>query len=150
VKKLISFFKPVILFGARTYWFVFRPKTSGAKVVLANNGDILLVKNTYGYALALPGGGLKKNEKPEDGARRELKEELGIEVEKLEYLGIIVSKAEYKNDTIHVFSADVPSRDVDIDNLEIEKAEWMPPADIKGAGAVTLQLIDLYKRSVMR
>lgn len=144
---ILRYFKFPLLVLSRSYWFIFRPKTFGAKVILINNNEVLLVKNTYGYKLSLPGGGIKKGESPQDGAKREIFEELGIRMNMLKPLGSIVSTLEFKKDTIYVFYADLKDRNVVIDAVEIESAEWMPldKTDSKKVGLVTQQMLNLYK-----
>lgn len=145
IKLLIKFFRPILIFVARFYWFVFRPKTSGAKVIVTCRGEIMLVSHTYGYKLTLPGGGIKNGEDPQEAAKRELKEEVGIIANDLHYLGKIVSNAEYKVDTIHVFHFEVPTKETSIDNVEIDYVEWQSVDNVKNVGIVTMQLINLYK-----
>lgn len=144
MKKLITFFRPVIILVFRTYWYIVRPITFGAKVIIVNEGCVLLVKTTYGYKLTLPGGGVKKGETPEACAIREAKEEVGITISNLKSLGSIVSTAEYKIDTVFAFSVEVPDRTVAIDNIEIEAVEWGSLQDLSGLGPVTRDIIKLY------
>jgi len=54
-------------------------KTQRAYVIIRVDGQILLSKNWIGrQKWQLPGGGIDKNESPEQAAIRELKEEAGI------------------------------------------------------------------------
>lgn len=56
-------------------------RTNRAYVLITRGRKVLLVKNWFGDGKwAMPGGGMKKHEGPEDAVIRELKEELGIEV----------------------------------------------------------------------
>lgn len=110
---------------ARLYWFLFRPKTFGAKLVIQNGNDILMVRHTYGSGgWTFPGGGIKYGETPEDAAKREAREELGIEVKNLKSIGVLLTTDEYKRDTIHCFSASVENRDLKIQKEEILEAKW--------------------------
>ena len=72
---------------------------------------------------SLPGGSIKKYEKPEDAIIREIKEELGIEI-KPKYLDKVVRNAEYKIDTVFCFMAEVDENDLSPDNREISEARW--------------------------
>ncbi|MBD2840868.1 NUDIX domain-containing protein [Erythrobacter rubeus] len=64
--------------------FLGRP-IAGVSVVVTNlQGDVLLLRHSYGPKVwALPGGGLKRGEDPQECARREVREELGIELKAL-------------------------------------------------------------------
>lgn len=60
-------------------WFLRRPRTFGAHAVaLTPAGKIVLVKLRYAKGWRVPGGGRKKDEKPEDAVLRELREEIGM------------------------------------------------------------------------
>lgn len=78
IKKVIKLCRPILIFGMRSWWYLTRPKTTGAKVILLYGDEILLIKTTYGYNYSLPGGGVKKGETPEHAAIREAGEEVGI------------------------------------------------------------------------
>ena len=145
IKNLIKVLRPLIILGAQTYWFVFRPKTSGAKIILTNNGKILLVKHTYGYRYTLPGGGIKKNEKPEEAVRREIREELGVTLNAVTYLGSFLSTTEYKKDTVNAFHSELKDKNVYIDNLEIDETRWFSFNDLPSLGPITTKIFDLYK-----
>lgn len=145
MKSAIKLLTPFLIIAARVYWYIFKPKTFGAKVVITNNGSVLLVKTTYGYKLTLPGGGIKKGELPKDAAKREVSEELGLTLHNVRSLGSIVSTAEYKVDTVYAFHAEIADRNITIDTIEIEYVEWQPLETLVNAGPVTLELINLYK-----
>ena len=59
----------------RVYWFLVRPITMGARIILIKDGQIVLVKHSYQNAWYLPGGGIKRNETLEQAIRREAAEE---------------------------------------------------------------------------
>ena len=69
------------------------------------DGQLCLVRHTYGAGWYLPGGGLRRSEDPADGLRREIREELGIDVGRLNPLGTYQARAEGKRDTVWVFTA---------------------------------------------
>ena len=129
----------------RTWWFIWRPKTQGAKVVICCGNEILLLKTTYGYSYSLPGGGIKKNETAESAAKRETLEEVGITLEKIYSLPSFVTHAEYKEDTVHGFYSEVTSKKYHLDKLEIDTAEWHPLHNLPKVGPVTGKIIELYK-----
>ncbi len=89
--------------GARTIWRVTKPITTGARILLIVDNNILLVKHTYQEEWYLPGGGVKRGETFEEGIRRELKEELGAELCDMKFFGVYNNFYECKNDTIVIF-----------------------------------------------
>lgn len=59
--------------------FVYFCRSHRTRLVLVSNDDVLLVRGYYGSGKwSLPGGGLHRNESPEDGLVREVREETGI------------------------------------------------------------------------
>ena len=87
------------------YWRIFKPVTLGARaLVVDKNNDILLVKHTYEDYWFIPGGGVKKNETFEQAIRRELREETGYEVNIIELFGVYNNTREGKRDNIVVFA----------------------------------------------
>ncbi|HEY4501562.1 MAG TPA: NUDIX domain-containing protein [Candidatus Paceibacterota bacterium] len=147
MKNVIKFFRPVIVLLSRTFWFIFRPHTRGAKIVLVSGGEILLIKNTYGYKYTLPGGGIKKTESPEAGLKREIKEELGIDLETTRLLGSFVSTAEYKKDEVFAFAGGLSKKEVYVDNFEIDEVKWFQLDKLPSLGPVTMKVLDLYYRA---
>lgn len=109
----------------RLFWFIFRPHTYGAKVVIERDGKVLLVKHSYGsFVWCFPGGGTKRGETYEETAVRETKEEVGLTLTNIEFVGSFVSRNDYKHDHVHVFLAHAPMGQVVIDGEEIVDFEW--------------------------
>jgi 8-oxo-dGTP pyrophosphatase MutT (NUDIX family) len=144
MKKVIQFFRPFIYNGFLMYWYVFRPKTYGAKVIIVCNDEILLIKTTYDYGYSLPGGGLKKGEDPSDAAKREAYEEVGIVLSDVAPITSFITTAEYKIDTVYGFYSEVTSKKYTLDKLEIECAEWYPINNLPKLGSVTQKIINAY------
>lgn len=113
-------------FLALIYWFMVRPKTFGVKCVIENDEEILLIKNSYGgyKKWMFPGGGIKKNETPEEAVKREVFEEVGLEIEDLRKIGEYNSTKEFKRDNVVVFSGRSKNKKIDIDFSEIAEARW--------------------------
>ncbi len=65
----------------RAFWLVRRPYTRGALVAVWNQGDVLIVKNSYRNQYTLPGGYIRTHESPAEAGARELAEECGIYVQ---------------------------------------------------------------------
>ena len=90
----------------RVYWFLVRPITMGARVILIKDDQIVLVKHSYQDAWYLPGGGIKRNETLEQAVRREAAEECGARIKQVRFLGIYTQFVDHKNDHISLFLSD--------------------------------------------
>jgi ADP-ribose pyrophosphatase YjhB (NUDIX family) len=113
--------------GLRTYWFLFRPQITGVKCVVTHGEDVLLVRHTYGHReWDLPGGTVKRHELPLDAARREMHEELGRRIEDWVALGDLFVHVDHHRDNLHLFQAQLPDRQLDIDLTELAEAVWFP------------------------
>ena len=89
--------------GFKIYLFVFRPVRTGVRVMMLQNDDVLLVRQTYMAGWFMPGGGLKRGETLEQAARREAREEVGAELHDLHLLGVYTNFKEWKTDHNVVF-----------------------------------------------
>lgn len=147
MKRLIGIALPLAGLARLVYWFLFRPKTRGAKVVLVNGGEILLLRHTYERGIyGLPGGGLNSGEDPLAGLKREVSEELGIEIDPA-YVGTVESDAEYKRDTVHVFTAALIDRSsLRPDAIEIAELRWASLDGLPPLGPVTREIIALFRK----
>jgi 8-oxo-dGTP pyrophosphatase MutT (NUDIX family) len=120
-------------------WFVTRPSQNGVKCLLRHGGEILLVRHTYGARdWDLPGGMVKRGEDPEQTARREMYEELGVRPPRWAHLGSVSTSIEHRQDTIHLFGAELVTSAVEIDRGELDVAQWfslgeLPPMRPLGA-----------------
>lgn len=120
---------------------------SGVSVVLTNlHGDVLLLRHSYGPAVwALPGGGLKAGEDPEECVRREVKEELGITLGKVRSLGRIEEKLSGSPHTAHLFAAVCDSRPKP-DGREVDEARFFPSHSLpEPLGELTQRRLDVWK-----
>jgi len=148
-QKIIKFFTPAIFRLLVIYWFIFRPKTYGVKVVLKNKGKLLLVRHSYlSGILTFPGGGSKKNEKPEVTAKREILEELGVKLNKVHFLESFEDHSYYKKDVINVIVANVTSPELNIDPFEIKEASWFSEGELPKLGKVGQKVFNIYKKYV--
>jgi ADP-ribose pyrophosphatase YjhB (NUDIX family) len=111
----------------RAWWRLRRPKTRGARVIVTRgDGQICLVRHSYGEGWYLPGGGLRRWEGPDDGLRREAREELGVELGDLALLGTYEARAEGKRDTVWVFAARAGGPGGAV-STEIDEVGWFLP-----------------------
>jgi len=115
----------------RVYWGVRRPATHGALVTLWNQGELLLIQNSYVSYRSLPGGYVGRYETGAEAAVRELREEIGVvaRIEQLEKVYDEVKDWEGKRDHVEVFKLELPARPVvRIDHREVISAGWYTPA----------------------
>ena len=113
----------------RLYWRILRPITLGVRLVLVQDGKVLLVRHTYQSGWFLPGGGVKRNETTEEAARREAREEVGAELGALRLLGIYTNFFDYKSDHVAVFACEDFTLSVKTDG-EIEAWQFFPLDDL--------------------
>lgn len=96
---------PFLRFFLRQYWRITRPLTAGARVmVLDSNNRILLVRHTYMPGWYLPGGGVERGETMRAAAKRELFEEVGVRAAgDLSFFGLYANFKEFKSDHVALF-----------------------------------------------
>ncbi len=116
------------------YWKVFDIKTFGVRAIIDNGGSILLVKPPYRNLWVFPGGGIKKNETPEEAARREVQEEVNISIESFERkLGTYKNTTGGKNDTVTVLVAQKWEDRGKKWNIEVEESGFFKPDSLPPA-----------------
>lgn len=85
----------------RLYWLTFRPDVLGVRCLIEFEGKVLLIRNPYGpMKWDLPGGGVRRGERPEEAARREVREEVGLSLTDLLPLGRYTGTEFYDKDTV--------------------------------------------------
>lgn len=130
-------------------WRIFRPTTSGVKMLLFNGNKVMLVKTRYSTKLSLPGGKVNKLEIPREAAIRELREETGIAVNDCRLIGVYSNFTEFKNDTIVLFAAETTETKC-LPGWEIAKCGFFPldalPADTSPA---TLRRLEDFKKGII-
>lgn len=149
LKRIIRFFRPVYWPLVKAYYTFISPETRGVRIILTHQDEILFVKNSYGLKYSFPGGNINKNENAEVGAKREAKEELGINIENLIFLGNIIPplEFEYRENTISIFTSELPNKDVKINNLEIEDFKWLSINNPPSMGHTATQIFEFYCNS---
>jgi 8-oxo-dGTP pyrophosphatase MutT (NUDIX family) len=102
----MSFLAQIIHGAQRAAWVLGRPITLGVRVLLIQDGQVLLVQHRYGRKNVwyLPGGGVKRRETPEQAIRREAREEVGATLEDLRLFGVFSNFSEGKSDHVLIFS----------------------------------------------
>ncbi len=66
--------------------------------MLIQNGQVLLVRQTYIPGWFMPGGGVKRDETLDEAVRREAREEVGAEMKALELVGAYTNFQGFKSD----------------------------------------------------
>jgi 8-oxo-dGTP pyrophosphatase MutT (NUDIX family) len=126
--------------------------TAGSICVIERaDGAVLLVRQSYRRRWGIPGGLLKKGERPEDAARREVLEEIGIEIELVGEPAVVVDPVPRRIDL--VFRA----RPLDADDAplrprspEIVEARWFAPDALPELQAETSTALVALARSARR
>lgn len=109
----------------RIYWLVFRPNVYGVRCVIEHDGQIVLIKQTYGdRRWTIPGGAVKRGETSEAAARREVDEELGIHLLGVALFYEFTSTDNYMHDHVNCFRAEAPGKDMTIHRGEVREARW--------------------------
>lgn len=89
----------------RLYTFVFRPVRLGVRILIVQDSQVLLIRQSYVTGWFMPGGGVKRGETLEQAARREALEEVGAQLGQLELMGTYTNFSEWKTDHNVVFLA---------------------------------------------
>lgn len=88
----------LVYFAYKVYCFIFRPLTLGVRVMMIQDGKVLLVRHTYLDGWYMPGGAVKRNETLEQAARRETHEEVGAQLKNISLMGAYSNFVELKSD----------------------------------------------------
>ena len=143
--------KPVVrvgLFLQRLYWRIFRPHVRAGKCLIVFQDKVLLVRNRYGSGWwTLPGGSVRRRERPEEGLVREVREEVGIMLHDVCFLKKKESLRYGAPYILHLFSATVPSSALRVNRFEIKDAEWFSkdtlPENVAPIVVEALQAFDI-------
>lgn len=88
----------------RGYWWLVRPITFGVRLILVQDGTVMLVQHTYHPGWQFPGGGVKRGETLAQAAAREAWEEVGAKLSvPPQLLGLYTNLAEGKTDHVALF-----------------------------------------------
>jgi ADP-ribose pyrophosphatase YjhB (NUDIX family) len=144
IKKFYYFFKnPIYKF----YCFIFRPVSLGVKVVVENNGKVLMGRISYAHKKWIfPGGGVEKGETFLQAASRELEEEMGIKSKNLVEMGEYTSDRNFKKNIVKCFYLNTDSSLVKIDNFEITESGWYEIGNLPNdCSPSVLKILEIYK-----
>ena len=107
------------------YRFFVRPLTLGVRVMMVQDGQVVLVRQTYIEGWFMPGGGVDRGETLDAAARREAAEEVGAELHDLRLVGAYTNFEEWRSDHNILFL----STDFSIgrkQDSEIAEMRWFP------------------------
>jgi len=90
----------------RGWWWLRRPLSVGVRVLLLQEGSVLLVRHSYRPHWHLPGGGVDRGETLEQAARREAAEEVGATLRSVSFVGIYTNFWNGRSDHVALFSSD--------------------------------------------
>ena len=114
----------------KLYWFFVRPLVLGVRIMLIQDGRVLLVHHTYIDGWFMPGGGVKRNETLDQAARREAREEVGAELNNISLIGAYSNFVEMKSDHNILFFSDdfklVHGHDREISELRFFPLDALP------------------------
>src|SRR5262245_61604161 len=113
--------------AARLWWFVRRPRTSGAVVAMWSEGRVLLVRTSYRPQYGLPGGFVSARETPAEAAARELFEELRVRADpsRLRPAWHGVKPFEHREDTISILEMEADrSAPIEANQRELVWVGW--------------------------
>ena len=88
----------LVYLAYQVYCFFFRPLTLGVRIMMIQDGKVLLVRHTYLDGWYMPGGGVKRRETLDQAARREAHEEVGAQLNEISLLGAYTHFLEWKSD----------------------------------------------------
>lgn len=117
----------------RAWWFVRRPRTEGALIAIWNEGELLLVKNSYRNEYTLPGGYVHRNETAIEAASRELLEEVGLDVPPDRFRPAFEGELpfEFRRDYLTIVEIELEQRpEIQVDNREVVWAGWKRPQEV--------------------
>jgi len=132
----------------KIYQFIARPINLGVRVMLIQDGKVLLVKHVYQDGWFMPGGGMKRKETLEQSARRECYEEVGVEMRNIELFGIFSNFAEWKSDHITLFLSEDFTM-TDKKDSEIAEKKFFPLDDLPTSlGSGHRRRLQEYQRGI--
>lgn len=135
---------PLIYRLYRLSWRMTRPLFVGVRIILVQDGQVLLVRHSYEHHWYFPGGAVKRGEILVDAAMREAQEESGVIcLGTPRLLGMYMNLYEGKNDHIAVFVCDQFQVGQASDRWEIAACQLFPltalPAELSPGCARRLQ-----------
>jgi len=127
-------FVRVVQIPLRPFIHIIISGSTRTRAVIICQEEVLLIRGWLGsQRWSLPGGGLKKGEKPERGMTRELHEELGVVIsqDQLKHLKISKQEQNEASYTAMIFSLQLPQKPVlKIRKTEIIETKWFQVSEL--------------------
>ena len=114
------------------FWFVTRPRAFGVHAIaLDAGGKVILVRHTYANGWRLPGGGMKRGERPRDAILRELREEIGLTSHgSVTELLTLTHRPEFRRGTAYIFKIEAvlyqPRQSIEIEEIAAFAPDVLP------------------------
>ena len=139
------FLRPAYLLS-RLHRQLLHSVTMGVRILLVQEGQVLLVRHTYNPGWQFPGGSLKHGENTAQGAVREAFEETGVRVlGEPRLLGVFTNSGEGHSDHIITFVAENFVQERATDRWEIAEVRSFPLDELPaGLSAGYRRRIDDY------
>ena len=151
--SLIGFVGKTLFFVASLLFVIMPRSRPRVRVMIINDGNILLIKNLVGtQQWELPGGGVHKDETEQQAAYREVKEEVSIIISKKSLMHITTKRSHQRlaPALFSFYRASPRSTTISRQRLEILAADWFPldalPSNIDQTTHETLQLVISHHR----
>lgn len=116
-------------------WRLLKPITLGVRLMLIQDGTVMLICHTYQDAWIFPGGGVKRGESLRAAALREAREEVGaLVLDEPALVGVYTNFHAGKNDHVALFVSESYRLVQPTDRWEIEgralfSLEALPPSE---------------------
>lgn len=112
-------------------WWLLRPISMGVRIMLIDNGTVIMIRQTYMPRWYFPGGLVDRGETPLEAAKREAFEEVGaICHSEPRLLGVFTQFVEFKNDHIMLYVCDDFSLEDRAVSWEIEEIRAFPLTEL--------------------
>ncbi|WP_025733039.1 NAD(+) diphosphatase [Carnimonas nigrificans] len=128
------------------------PRQSPCIITLVSYGRQLLLARSPRFKqgrFSTLAGFIEPGESAEQAVHREVMEEVGVEIGRVRYFKS--QSWPFPHSFMLAYFAEAVSRDIHIDGVEIEAADWFEPEQLPGlpeAGAISRQLIDTFVNGV--
>jgi len=117
--------------GLQLKWWLTRPVTLGVRIMLIDDDNVLMIRQTYMPLWYFPGGLVDRGETALEAAKREALEEAGATCHsEPRLLGIFTQYVDFKSDHVVLFACDDFSLTEQSISWEIEQIKAFPLTDL--------------------
>lgn len=127
-------------------WWITRPVTMSVRIMLVDDGQVLMLRHTYMPYWFFPGGLIDRGETSVEAAKREAFEEVGATCHsEPRLLGVFTNYYEFQSDHIILFVCDDFSLVPSPDKWEVEEIRTFPLTNLpQDALPGTQRRVDAY------